>query len=1091
MNFIKNFLQATAILLLSCFFSVSSFAQTELKGVIKDKSSLEPLIGATVVEVNSGQGTTTDIEGQFSLSLSTENPVLRITYVGYEEIETAVKGRDYIEILLQVGGVQLDDVVVTGLGIKRQKRSLGYSTDNVSGEQLALSNAPNVVNALSGRSAGVQVTSPNGVDGGTTRIVIRGNNNLTGNNQPLIIVDGVPIENPPGLEGIGRGVDWGSAINNINAEDIADMSILKGPTASAKYGMRGANGVILITTKKGGKTKGLGVEYTFTTKMIQPFRYRKVQNKYGAGGPISLSEPAFKTNADGELVYPSEVHSNNGPYGRPTTEQFGFYSTGVSWGPEMLGQQVRWWDGELRSYSPQPDNLEQYFDIGSTNTHNIALSKGGDFGSVRASLTYQDHEAVVPNSNFSQYTANIGSQLNISDKVSAEIALSYIKFNRKNSPSLGDDNDASFGKGILYSWPRSYKGLERELNFNPDGTRYNYGGNYPFQFTPQHLWWNTYNQNTYLNRNKFIGSISLNYQITDWLVATGRTGIDFTNNEFETRNNPVDIFGINEAEYGREIDQNIVHNSEFLITATKNNLFTDDLTVSLSAGGAQWHRDQYGLNVTTDQWVNPWLFAFSNYNGQDQDRLPIPDEIRFEKKINSIFSFVNFNYKNTIFLELSGRNDWSSALPANNNSYFYPSASLSYVFTEQVDLSKAKIDFLKFRAAYAKTANDTDPYQLDFVYDIGNFNGNQTAGLPSVRPPSELRPQQADSYEGGVSIGMFNSKVNIDFTYYQIESFDQILESPVPTSSGVSSVRINNGVLQNKGFEASINYNVFNKPNAYLRAGLNFSHNNNRVISLGEGAEILELEDIWGDFGPKIMVQEGQSYGTIYGYDYIRHEETGQPIVNEDGTHYLTTNSHVPIGNAAPLLIGGLNIEARYKNFTFRALVDTKIGGDIYAGSYVIGLQTGQSPSTLKERDGGGLPYTDPDGVTRNVGIILPGVQSDGTPNSEVVHYYHKYLPNAGGWGKILTTPGILDNTWVKMREFSVSYEFSPTVISKLRVFQGLNLSLVGRDLFYFYSSIPDNINPEGASGSGNAQGLEWASFPSMRSFSLRLAAKF
>ena len=1078
---------------LVCLLLISAqlYSQEKINGEVLDGETGEPLIGASIFLIEEKIGTSTDIDGKFELTSSLNNPKATISFIGYTEKEVALISGEFNRVELDANAVVLDRVVVTGLNISRQKRELGYSTDNVSGEVIKLSNAPNVVNALSGKSAGVQIVSPNGVDGGTTRIVIRGNNNISGNNQPLIIVDGVPIENPPGLTNIGRGVDWGSAINNINSEDIEDINILKGPTASALYGMRGANGVVLITTKKGGDSKGLGVEYSFTTKIITPFRFRKVQNKYGAGGPISLNEPTFAVNADGEFVYPRDVHSNNGPYGRPTTEQFGFYSTGVSWGPEMQGQMVRWWDGELRSYSPQPDNLELYFQNGTTNTHNVSVSKAGTFGSIRTSLTYLEHDAVVPNSNFEQYTANIGSQINISEKLKAEIALTYIKFNRKNSPSLGDDNNASFGKGILYSWPRSYKGIEEEININPDGSRFNYNGNYPFTFTPAHLWWNTYNQNTYLNRDKFIGSIGLNFQLTPWLTWTGRTGLDFTNNEFETKNNPIDVFGINEARYSHEINKNTVNNSEMLLTASKENLFFRGFSARLSLGGAMWYRDQYGINATSDEWVNPWLFSFSNFGSQDINRIPIANEVRFEKKINSVFSFLNLSYQNTIFLELSGRNDWSSALPVNNNSYFYPSASLSYIVSEHIDLRSLHIDFLKLRASVAKTANDTDPYQLDFIYETGVFNGNQTAGLPNNRPPAELRPQQADSYEFGVTVGLFNSKINVDFTYYHIESFDQILESPVPTSSGVNTIRINNGVLQNYGFECGINYNVLNTPKGYLRTSLNFSRNTNKVVSLGDGAEFLEIADIWGDFGPKIMVREGETYGTIYGYDYIRHEGTGQPILNEAGTHYLTTENHVPIGNSAPKFIGGFQVEGKYKNFRLSALMDGRIGGDIYAGSYVIGLQTGQSPETLNERDGNGLPYTDPNGVSRNVGVVLPGVYADGTPNDKVVHYYHKYLPNAGGWGKILTTPGIMENTWVKMREVTLSYSFSSSMISKLKIFQGLDLSLVGRDLFYMYTSLPDNINPEGGNGAGNAQGLEWASFPSMRSISLRVSAKF
>jgi len=453
----SNYYKSYILSFLFLFISFSAFSQNEIKGIIKDQETQEPLFGATVSEVNTTNGTTTGFDGDFVLITTSEKPTLRITYVGYLDLEVKVDGSEPLNLFMESDAVNLESVVVTGLGIKRQKRELGYSTDQVSGETLVLSNAANVVSGLSGRSAGVRVVSPNGVEGGTSRIVIRGNNNITGDNQPLIIVDGIPIENPPGLTSIGRGVDWGSAINNINAEDIANVSILKGPTASAKYGIRGANGVVLITTKKGTTTKGLGVEYSYTTKIITPNRYRKVQNKYGAGGPVSLSAPRFKTNADGELVYPADEHSNNGPYGRPTTEQFGFYSTGVSWGPEMLGQEVRWWDGELRTYDPQPDNLKQYFQTGTTNTHNIALSKGGEFGSFRTSLTYLKNDAVVPNSNYQQYTANLGGQINVSKKITAEISGSYIKYKRKNSPSLGDDNNASFGKGILYSWPRSYK----------------------------------------------------------------------------------------------------------------------------------------------------------------------------------------------------------------------------------------------------------------------------------------------------------------------------------------------------------------------------------------------------------------------------------------------------------------------------------------------------------------------------------------------------------------------------------------------------------------------------------------------------------
>ncbi len=1064
-------------------------AQHEVQGMVTAQENDEPLIGVNILIKNSTVGTVTDLDGHFQIEAPSAQDTLLVSYIGYQPQEVPINGRATVDIQLGTDAAQLDEVVVTALGIKRQKRELGYSTESFKGEALQLSNAPNVVNALSGRSAGVQITAPNGVDGGTSRITIRGNNNINANNQPLIVVDGVPLENEPGLTDIGRGVDWGSAINNINPQDIESLNVLKGPTASALYGARGANGVVLITTKRGGQQKGIGIQYNVNHKIIHPYRYRDVQNTFGAGGPISLSEPTFEQDADGTLLYPTRTATDEGPYGRPTAELFGFYSTGVSWGPKMEGQMIRWWDGEMRPFDPQPDNLKLFFSDGSTTTHNLAFSGGGKMGSMRVSLSRTDHEAIIPNSNYNQTTVNLGSRLDISSKVHADISLSYINYYRLNSPSLGDDNNASFGKGILYSWPRSYKGLEKDINILPDGTRNDYGGNYPFTFSPPHLWWNTYNNNTELNRNKLIGALSLTYDVTSWLNITGRLGMDYTLNEFETRNNPTDILGIENGLYGNELDRDLVRNNELLITARKENIGNSLIDVSLSIGGTQWSRDRYGFRSESSKWVNPWLFSFSNYD--DIENRPEIKEVRYDKRINSVYSFLNFGYDDFLFLEITGRNDWSSALPVENNSYFYPSASLSFIATEAFAIKSKWLSFLKLRGAYAQTASDTDPFQLDFVYETGTFGGSQTATLPEVIPPIELKPQQANSYEIGTTLGLFGDRINLDFTYYYIRSFDQILDSPLPVSSGATSVRINNGELENQGIEAILSATLVHNRNFFWETSFNISRNRNKVLSLGDGAKILELANIWGLNGPAIAVREGEDYGTIVGYDYVYHEGTGQPILNEEGTLYQFTDNRVPIGNASPDFTGGWGMRFGYKGFTLSTLVDTKWGGDIYAGSYVIGLQTGQSPETLPERMGGGLPFTDPDGKVRNIGVILDGVYADGTPNDKVVHYYFKYVGNTGGWGHFLSKPGIRENTWVKLREVALSYQFPKQWIGKTKIFQELSLSLVGRDLFYLYTTLPDRINPEANNGSGNAQGLEWASFPGVQSFTIGLNAKF
>ena len=1080
-----------------------------ISGVVVDEYE-DPMIGLSVtLKEDSGRGTLTDIQGQFTIEVPSEESILVFRYLGYQTREELVGARREISVRMKTNAEQLAQVEVTALGIKRQKREIGYSTESFDGLQLEKSNAPNVVNALSGRSAGVQIASPNGVDGGTTRIIIRGNNNIDANNQPLIVIDGVPLENAPGLEDIGRGVDWGSAINNINPADIETMNILKGPTASALYGSRGANGVILITTKRGEKQKGIGVKYSVQTKVIQPFRYRDVQNVYGVGAPSTFLEPTLPVNEDGIPTHPSAFYLDNGPLGEPTYSSFGFYGSGVSWGARMEGQMIEWWDGEMRPYSPQPDNLGLYFKDGNTTTHNLSFSGGGEMGTLRVSLTRMDHDAVVPNSNYNQTTVNIGSTLDISSKVKADVSVNYINYHRLNSPTLGDDHLNSYSKGVLYSFPRSYKGLEKEINFLANGTRNDYGGEYPFLYSGPHIWWNTYNNNRTLDRNKLIGAISLSYDITSWLNFTGRLGMDFTLNQFETKNNPIDLIGIEEGYYENELGRDLVQNNDFLLSIHKEQIFHSDFSAKISIGASSWSRSQYGLRGKSGEWVNPWLFSFANsdrgfevevpddYNGQSTIPASVPEgfiptEFRYDKKINSVYSFLNLSYKNYLFLELTGRNDWTSSLPIDANSYFYPSASLSFIATEAFDLKWKKLSFLKLRGAYAQTASDTDPFQVDRVYDIGSFGGQQTASSQSTIPPLALKPQRAISYEVGTTMGLWNDRVNFDFTYYYINSFDQILDAPLPSSSGASRVRINTGELENKGFEAVLNINILQGRKFFWETSFNIGRNRNKVVSLGNsGAEILELGNIWGLNGPAISVRAGDDYGTIVGYDYIYHPDNGQPILNETGTHYLFTENRVPVGNTSPDFTGGWSMRLGVKGLSLSTLVDTKWGGDIYAGSYVIGLQTGQSPETLVEREGGGLPYTDPDGNVRNVGVILDGVYEDGTPNDKVVHYLFKYIPNAGGWGHWLTTPGVLENSWIKLREVSITYRFPAQLTAKTKLFQDLSLSLIGRDLAYLYTSLPDSINPEGNNGSGNAQGLEWASFPGMRSLGFAINASF
>lgn len=1100
------------LVLLFMIIGSSSLAQTTtVRGKVTSAEDQMGIPGVAILIKGTLKGTVTDIDGNYTLDGVAQEDTLKFSFIGFETREIVVGRQTKIDVLMAVESTNLEEFVVTALGVKRQQREIGYSTQRIEADVVIRSNPPNILNGMIGRAAGVQVSQNDGIEGSSTRITIRGNNTLSGKNQPLIVVDNVPLENIPGQENVGRGVDWGNAIADINPLDIETYDVLKGGASTALYGSRGANGVILITTKRGKKQEGLGVSYSYSYKWTHPYRFREMQNTYGAGGPISFSAPVFPMNGD-TLLYPGIYGTDNlviNQQGetRSTSEEFGYYGSAVSWGPKMNGEMVKWWDGKMRSYAPQPDNYKSVFQDGSTQTHNIAASGGNEKGSMRVSITRQDNKAIISNSSYDRTTINLGANMKISSKIVADLTLSYINFNRLNSPMLGESQE-SFSKGFLYSWPRSYQGIDRENYANPDGSRNPQEG-YPFLYINPYLWWDYYNNSTTLQRDKYIGALALTYDITPWLFVTGRAGRDFNLDQYTTQNKPTDVLGLRDGYYANSLNRSYSDIFEAMLTAQGKGILHEKLDVKFSIGANRWNYNLYEIRGHSGIWYFPNRYTFDNFtsptyytnpqgetvvkNPGDTPEGMRPGESYMRERTNSVFSFLNLGWDDYLFLELTGRNDWSSTLPPESNSYFYPSASVSLLANKAFRFLENQqwISMLKLRGGLAHTASDTDPYMLDFNYTSGVFGGAQTASFPSTIPPYLLKPQHVNTWEIGVIFGVLENRIDLDFTYYYKDCYSQILSNlPVPVSSGASGITINEGMLTNSGIEIVLNTVPVQTRDFMIKSGINFSHNRNYVKSLGDYAEVYPLADIWGLNGPAMALREGDEYGTIYGYDYVYHEN-GKPILNDEGTKYLITDTRVPIGNASPDFIAGWNTEFVYKGFRLAALIDTKWGGDIYCGSYVISLQTGQSPETLLEREGGGLPYTDPKGNTSNVGVILDGVYADGTPNDKVVHYYYKYLPNAGGWGKLLSTPGILENSWIKMREISLSYTLQNKVLDKLRIFKKLSFSVVGRDLFYIYTSLPDKINPEGLMGSGNAQGFEWASLPGTMSVTFGVTAEF
>ena len=925
-------------------------------------------------------------------------------------------------------------------------------------------NGKNVVDALSGRCAGVQVINPTGIEGISSRILIRGNQNITTNNQPLFVIDDVPMYNDNGLADVVGAdwsfSDWGTMINNINLLDIENVYILKGAEASI-YGSRGGNGVVIINTNKGKKQNGLGITYSISYRLNQPYLYRNVQNKYGMGVP------------DGYEV-----------------------SSSSSWGPEMDGSDVSWWDGQIRPYSPQPDNLALMYHNSNQMVNNLSFQNAGDFGLVRVSFTDSRSNGIIDNNNSNQTTFYFGTLLNISKKVRADISFTYLKYNRNNCPVIGVSSD-NISHNMLVGFPRSWKGIETVDYENEDGTM-KIWDNYPYYSANDSLFWNLYNHNIRLTRHKAYGSVKLIYDITDWLSASARTSVDFDLDLYDTRYNASGSDGIQGAYYKTDLQKYYTLDGDFNISAHKNNLFDSKFSATLTLGGEMYYNYHYGLWAGTGTWANPGLFTIYNYTSAS--RAQLPGEYRYELRTNSVYGLLNLNWDNYLYLALTGRNDWTSALPIDNCSYFYPSVELSFVPTNAFNIDWKFIDFLELKAAYGLSSVESVPYQLDYTYNAGLLGGYSFSTRPIVVPAVNLKPEIHRTFEGGFNVGMWN-RFGMEFTCYNIYSYNLMLLSPKNPSSGAAYEIINAGEMSNRGVELTFGYDIVKRSNMNLQTGINFAINKNRVESLS-GAEYLVIGELWGAYGPAIAAKVGDSYGTIYGWDYVYtyidadgneygpfYDADGKaiPLVNADGRTYAVSDTRKPVGNTSPKFYGGLNLNGRWKNFSFNILIDTKIGGEIYSGTYMIAMQTGQSPETLYERDGNS---------TGNQGVILNGfigVDENGDPimNDFVISNYDKYILNYGGKGDYITPLGVFENSWVKLRELSLTYSLPESIVKKQKGFQQMQISLVGRDLFYIYKSLPDNISPEGTMGAGNAQGLEYAFYPDSRSFMISLKIGF
>lgn len=1114
----KQFLMVLLVLLLS---NMMLFAQTKrtISGVVKDDSG-SPVPSATVSIKGTTQSVITDEKGRYSISVSKDDAVLVFTSLGFNSKTLDTKNGTSFDVTITQSATDMNEVVVTALGVKREKKSLGYAQQTVKADEITKSAPVDLAQGLVGKVAGLNISTSNGLTNGSSRMVIRGNNSLFGNNQPLIVVDGAILDNKSLPQSntessLGGYQDWGNYMSYLNMDNVENISVLKGPNAAALYGAKGANGVILIVTKKGGVQKGLGIEYSTSNTFTNATRFMDVQNEYGGGNSVALStaNPKLPKTSNGEyylpVLYGGSPYGTGGsgfggyhgtmPGGAMTWDQFSWFGAGASWGPKLDGTMTRWWDGQMRSYSPQPNNREYMFQQGTDSRHNLSFSSANDFGSIRLSASFGKGDQPVPNASSKNTNFSLGSNVKISKMLNAEISAAYNQSYRLNAPEIG--TNSSWTKFLVYGMSREYRPLEKDLYKEADGSKHSFGGAYPYAEYSSDLFWNVYEHNQKLYRDEFLTTLKLNAEITPWLNAFIRTSGNLLSSRFESKNTTTNPDRVTGGSFSKTVSKDKIFNTDIMVTAHKNDLFAKGFNASVSGMYNTYSNNSTGVSgANTGKFAVPNVYSLANFVDRNNTSF---SETRYDVQSNSLLGMLNLSFRDYLFVDITGRNDINSTLPKENNSYFYPSANAAFVFTEAFDMSGIQkvLSYGKLRLAYGKSANATDPYQLDATYNVGNFGGQPTNALPSNIPPYNLRFQTSTSKEIGLNLGFLNDRINLDFTYYNILSENQILSAALPASSGASQITFNSGKLRNKGIELIVSASPIRTKDFSWNASLNFAKNDNLIEELAQGVREQWLGEVFGTLGAVMKVAPGQKYGAIYGTDFLRDAQGRKQVKNlKDGagnivgTEYLITNEQVVIGNAAPKFTGGFGNTLKYKRFSLYGLIDFKVGGDIYSVDHATAMGNGILPETLLERNGGGLPYTYPDGTKANHGVILEGYNvDDNKPNDRVVNYMYKYANQYAGWSHFNRprSLSVFENTWVKFREVALTYDVPESILAKSKIFHGLSISAVGRNLGYLYSSLPDHLNPEAINGTGNAQGLQWSAFPSFRSFGFTLRAKF
>lgn len=1030
-QYYKMLLGAVFFLLLS---TAQLYAQQTIKGTVKDESG--PLPGVTVMVKGQQQSVQTSPNGVYEIKAK-KGEILVFTYIGYTRKEVAVGDNPIMNVTLAPETNALNEVVVSALGIKRESKALGYSTTRVEGDKFTQSRDVNLGNALTGKVAGVSVSNNATGASGSSRVVIRGNASMTGNNQPLYVIDGVPFDNTnQGSAGQYGGLDLGDGLSNINPDDIADIQVLKGAAASALYGYRGGNGAILITTKSGKAGEVLSVELNNNFTLNNIIDFRDFQNEYGQG--TQGVKPTSATSALNSAV--------------------------SSWGPRFDGSEAVNLLGNTYTYSPGPDNWKNFYRNGINNQTSVAIAGSSEKVRYRVGLSNLYNNPNIPNSNMKQQGINTNTSYKITDKLELTITANYIFEQVKNRALLANNStniNAStlyLGNGYDIRWLNPYR--------NADGNELLPGTNLYFN-NPYFL---AYEHQNNTDRNRLTGAATLKYDILDWLSIQGQVSRDGYVFQFRkvTPTGTAYANGGELTEYERNFRE---LNANFLITANKK--IGENFSINASLGGN--HQDNinraYGLlGGAAGPFIVPYVYNINNINAPNTKYVPEYERFR----VNSFYGTADFGYKDFLFLNFTGRNDWFSTLNPSNNSYFYPSVSTSFVFSEAFDLPEA-ISFAKFRASYAESSNGTTPYQnlLNFSLRTYDKDGVPLGYVKNENVPNtNLRPVQIREYEAGLNMQFFNNRLSFDAAVYQKDTKDDIAIISTSTASGYNAAIQNIGEVRNRGIEGLISGTPVQNDNFTWNTSLNLAFNDSEIKYLGEGVNALTIQGSEAAYGSGVVVSNvvGMRYGQIMGFAY-RRDDQGNIIYGSDGNP-LRTDGVVPLGSGVYKTTGGFSNQFKYKNFSLSALFDFKFGAKLYSATNLLLYNAGLHKETLNGREGG---------------VIGAGVTEDGSPNTVAVpaqNYYQNLAINNN-----IAEEFVYDASFIKLRELSLGYTLPSSFLQKMP-FKAATISLVTRNLATLLKHTP-NIDPESAYNNSNAQGLEATSNPPVRSFGFNLNVKF